>query len=91
MKSVKFGHAISFFMLRKVFLTFFLKKILGLSKAIGFFSSPTLGNFGVPSTSLEVLDLALAVPPRLYHVTYYLLGDEKYLILEGIGLGPCYE
>ena len=50
-----------------------------------------MGNFIVPSIYLEVLAVALAVPPRLYHVIYYLLGDEKYLFLEGIGLGPCYQ
>ena len=50
-----------------------------------------MGNLSVPSISLEVLDLALAIPPRHCHVIYYLHGDEKYLFLEGIGLGPCYE
>ena len=62
-------------------------------KLFGFLSPPYLvmGNFSVPSISLEVLDFALAVPPRVCPLIYYLYGDKKYLFLEGIGLGPCYE
>ena len=57
MKNVKFDHALSFYMVRKVFSHFFSKKILGLSKAIRVFESPYLvmGNLSVPSISLEVL------------------------------------
>ena len=54
MKNVKFDHALSFYMVRKVFSHFFSKKILGLSKAIGVF---VMGNLSVPSISLEVLGL----------------------------------
>ena len=59
MRNVKFDHALTFYMLRKVFSHFFSKKILDLSKAIGGFESPYLvmENLSVPSISLEVLDL----------------------------------
>ena len=40
MKNVKFDHALSFYILRKVFSHFFSKKTLGLSKAIGVFEFP---------------------------------------------------
>ena len=57
MKNVKFDHALTFYMLRKVFSHFFSKKILGLSKAIGGIESPYLvmENLSVQSISLDVL------------------------------------
>jgi hypothetical protein len=57
MKNVKFDHALSFYMLRKVLSHFFSKTILGLSKAIGVFGPPYLvmENLSVLSISLEVL------------------------------------
>jgi hypothetical protein len=42
MKNVKLGHALSFYMHRKVFSLFFTKKILGFSKAKGFLCPPYL-------------------------------------------------
>ena len=47
-----------FICFRKYFHTFFQKKLLGLSKAIGGFESPYLvmENVSVPSISLEVLE-----------------------------------
>ena len=56
MRNVKFDHALTFYMLRKVFSPFFSKKILGLSKAIGGYYL-VMENLSVPSISLEVLGL----------------------------------
>ena len=84
MRNVKFDHALTFYMLRKVFSHFFSKTILGLSKAIEIFESPYLvmGNLSVPSISLEVLDLS-----DYLNLTLCMCGEEGFANLKPLLFG----
>ena len=60
MKSIKLGHALSFYMHRKVFSPKKIRGILGISKDIGFLSPPyyVFDNLSGLSIYVEVLALA---------------------------------